>query len=84
MTIVLASVTFALWFIHFSGIPAKLKLPAKPFRCDVCLPVWLSLGLYWLPSWVPEMILIAFGSGILAVPVRNVVLNIFRKQTINA
>ena len=84
MTIVLASVTLSLWFIHFSGIPALLRLPAKPFRCDVCLPVWVSLGLYWLPSWIPEMLLIAFVSGIIAVPIRNLALNVIKKQTINA
>jgi len=76
--ILLASLAFTFWWIHMSGIPERLKLRPKPFRCDICLPIYTTSALWWAPSWVPELIATAFGAAILAPFVRNFLHNLNR------
>ena len=59
-----------------SGIPDKLKLPPKPFRCDICLPIWTTAAMWWAPEWVPSLVATAFGSSIIAPFFRNLLLNL--------
>jgi hypothetical protein len=74
--ILLASLTFTFWWVNMSGIPARLKLPAKPFRCDICVPIYTTVAMWWAPDWVPSLISTAFGGAILAPFVRNFLHNV--------
>ena len=64
---ILASSLFSYYFIEMGRFPLKWKLNFKPFNCLVCLPAWIALALYLLPIEVTEIIIVMFGSAILAV-----------------
>jgi hypothetical protein len=64
---ILASALFSYYFIEMGRFPLKLKLNFRPFNCLVCLPAWVALALYLLPIEVTEIIIVMFGSAILAV-----------------
>jgi hypothetical protein len=64
---ILASALFSYYFIEMGRFPLKWKLNFKPFNCLVCLPAWVALALYLLPIEVTEIIIVMFGSAILAV-----------------
>ena len=64
---ILASALFSYYFIEMGRFPLKWKLNFKPFNCLVCLPAWIALALYLLPIEVTEIIIVMFGSAILAV-----------------
>jgi hypothetical protein len=64
---ILASALFSYYFIEMGRFPLKWKLNFKPFNCLVCLPAWTALALYLLPIEVTEIIIVMFGSAILAV-----------------
>jgi len=82
--IILTSFLFSFWFIQMSGMVRSLRLNFKPFNCDVCLPVWVAIGLYWSPVWVVDMLLTAFSSGIASYYLTNLLLNLRNRQKINA
>ena len=64
---ILASALFSYYFIEMGRFPLKWKINFKPFNCLVCLPAWVALALYLLPIEVTEVIIVMFGSAILAV-----------------
>jgi ABC-type thiamin/hydroxymethylpyrimidine transport system permease subunit len=64
--IIVASVSFALFFVEIHRFYYKWKLNFKPFNCASCLASWLALGLYFLPEYVTEIVLVMFGSGVIA------------------
>lgn len=64
---ILASALFSYYFIEMGRFPLKCKLNFRPFNCLVCLPAWVALALYLLPIEVTEIIIVMFGSAILAV-----------------
>jgi ABC-type transporter Mla maintaining outer membrane lipid asymmetry permease subunit MlaE len=64
---ILASALFSYYFIEMGRFPLKWKMNFKPFNCLVCLPAWVALALYLLPIEVTEIIIVMFGSAILAV-----------------
>jgi hypothetical protein len=64
---ILASALFSYYFIEMGRFPLKWKINFKPFNCLVCLPAWVALALYLLPIEVTELIIVMFGSAILAV-----------------
>jgi hypothetical protein len=76
MMTIIASALFTFWFATLSGLPQKWKLPARPFGCVVCLPVWLSAALYFAPDWVSEATAIVFGSPVVAWLFNNMMKNL--------
>jgi hypothetical protein len=64
---ILAAGLFSFYFIEMARFHKKLKLDFRPFNCLVCLPAWVALALYLLPIEVTEVIIVMFGSAILAV-----------------
>lgn len=63
--VLIASVTFTLYFVTFARLHLKFKLNFKPLNCEVCLPVYVALVLLFCPESVSEIIIVIFGSGIL-------------------
>jgi hypothetical protein len=80
MIIILASVLFTFWFVTLSGLPQRWRLPARPFGCVICLPVYISAALYFCPSWVPEAVSIVFGSPIAAWLFNNLLTNLKNRK----
>lgn len=64
--IIPAALSFALFFVEIHGFHRKWRLNFKPFNCASCLASWLALGLFFLPDWIAQVILVMFGSGVLA------------------
>lgn len=62
--ILIASIGFTLWFITFANLPMKLKLWFKPFNCEVCLPVYLTIAMWWMPGIVIDIVSVATWSAI--------------------
>lgn len=82
--IILTSFLLSFWFIHMSGMARSLRLNFKPFNCDVCLPVWVAIGLYWSPVWIVDMLLTAFAAGVASYFLTNLMLNLRNRQKLNA
>lgn len=59
ISILIASVGFTLWFITFANLPHKLRLAFKPFNCEVCLPIYITIALWFMPSIVAEIVAVA-------------------------
>jgi hypothetical protein len=75
--IILASIAFTFYFIEMARIPDKIKLlKRKPFNCVMCLSVWISLALFFAPAMVTNIILVMFGTGVLAPFFRNFLHNL--------
>lgn len=75
--IILASVAFTFYFIEMARIPDKIKLlKRKPFNCVMCLSVWTAIALFFLPAIVTNLIVVAFGTGVLAPFIRNFLHNL--------
>ena len=75
--IILASIAFTFYFIEMARIPDRLPLiKRKPFNCVMCLSVWTSLALFFAPPIVTNIILVMFGTGVLAPFVRNFLHNL--------
>lgn len=72
--IIIAAICFSLFVIEIHRLPEKWKLNFKPFNCSSCLAAWLSLCLYFLPTIVTDIIVIMFGSGVLA-PIARTFMN---------
>lgn len=74
LTIIVASISFAYYFIEVAGIPhwikRKLNLHRfariKPLDCLTCLSVWVAVILFFLPVIAPQFIATIFLSGIIA------------------
>lgn len=64
---IIAAALFSFYFIEFARFHKKLKIDFKPFNCLVCLPAWTGLALYFLPSFITEIIIVMFSAAILAV-----------------
>lgn len=62
----IAAILFSLYFITFSRLYLKLRLNFPPFNCALCLASWISIALYFAPQIISEVMITAFGSGILA------------------
>ena len=79
MMIIIASVLFTFWFATLSGLVQKWKLPARPFGCVVCLPVYISAALYFAPDWISEAVAIVFASPVVAWLFTNMMNNLKRR-----
>lgn len=78
---ILASALFSYYFIEMGRFPLKWKLNFKPFNCLVCLPAWVALALYLLPIEVTEIIIVMFGSAILAVLFKTLMTKAYESGT---
>jgi hypothetical protein len=75
--IIVASIAFTFYFIEMARIPDKITiLKRKPFNCVMCLSVWTSLALFFAPVIVTNIILVMFGTGVLAPFIRNFLHNL--------
>jgi hypothetical protein len=75
--IIVASIAFTFYFIEMARIPDKITiLKRKPFNCVMCLSVWTSLALFFAPAIVTNIILVMFGTGVLAPFIRNFLHNL--------
>jgi NAD/NADP transhydrogenase beta subunit len=63
--VLIASVTFTLYFVTFARLHIKFKLNFKPLNCEVCLPFYVALVLLFCPEIVSEIIIVLFSGGIL-------------------
>ena len=63
--VLIASVTFTLYFVTFARLHIKFKLNFKPLNCEVCLPFYVAIVLLFCPESISEIIIVIFGSGIL-------------------
>lgn len=63
--VLIASVTFTLYFVTFAQLHIKFKLNFKPLNCEVCLPFYIALILLFCPEIVSEIVIVLFGGGIL-------------------
>lgn len=67
-----AGILLAYFFINVAGfhmvLKRMLKRPGrlKPFDCQQCLTVWMTLALYFLPLEVSECIAVVLGAGYFA------------------
>jgi len=74
LIIIIASISFAYYFIEIAGIPHAIKKKLnygrfqrlKPLDCLTCLSVWVAVILFFLPAIAPEFIATIFLSGIIA------------------
>ena len=74
LIIIIASISFAYYFIEIAGIPHAIKRKLnygrfqrlKPLDCLTCLSVWVAVILFFLPAIAPEFIATIFLSGIIA------------------
>ena len=80
LKIVIASLFFVFYFIDMARLPEKLKVNFKPFNCNMCLSVYISIALYFLPVMVLNCVLVAFVAGVSAPLFRNLMNNIFFKK----
>jgi hypothetical protein len=68
----------AYYFVNVAGfhmlIKKSLRLPIesriKPFDCVVCLSVWLSVILYFLPVEISQFLTIVFAAGFISTRVK--------------
>ena len=63
--VLIASVTFTLYFVTFARLHIKFKLNFKPLNCEVCLPFYVALVLLFCPESISEIVIVLFGGGIL-------------------
>jgi hypothetical protein len=64
--VLIASVTFTLYFVTFARLHIKFKVNFKPLNCEVCLPFYVALILLFCPEIVSEIVIVLFGGGILS------------------
>lgn len=69
--IIIAAALFSFYFIEMGRFPKKWNINVRPFNCLVCLPAWVSLGLYFLPLIVTEVMIAMFGAAILSVLIKT-------------
>jgi NAD/NADP transhydrogenase beta subunit len=63
--VLIASITFTLYFVTFARLHIKFKLNFKPLNCEVCLPFYVALVLLFCPESISEIVIVLFGGGIL-------------------
>ena len=80
MKIIIGAIAFSIYFIEYGRFPVKWRINFKPFNCVMCLSVWVSLWLLFMPDWLVNGFEIVFITGVLSVPVRNLIINILKKQ----
>lgn len=78
--VITISVLFTFWFIYQSRLAEKLKLNFKPFNCDICLPFWVSLVLYWLPLDIINVFFCALISAVFTPFIKNFFVNLYFKK----
>lgn len=78
--IIIGSIAFAIYFIEYGRFPLKWRINVKPFNCVMCLSVWVSLWLLFMPEWIVNGFLTMFVAGVLSVPVRNLIINLIFKN----
>ena len=74
LIIIVASISFAYYFINIAVIPSAIKRKLnfsrfqrlKPLDCLTCLSVWVAVILFFMPAIAPEFIATIFLSGIIA------------------
>jgi hypothetical protein len=74
LTIIVASISFAYYFIEIAGIPHAIKRKLnygrfqrlKPLDCLTCLSVWVSVFLFFCPILTSQFVATIFLSGIIA------------------
>ena len=64
--VLIASVTFTLYFVTFARLHIKFKLNFKPFNCEVCLPFYVALVLLFCHESISEIVIVLFSGGIIA------------------
>lgn len=79
--IILAAVLFTFYWIEFARIPRKLRLPNKPFMCDVCLPVWVALGFVFVPEGILDIIIVCTAAPVVYLLTRNLIINLLNRTT---
>ena len=67
LQILFAAILSAVYFIEMARMHKVLRIDFRPFNCLVCLPAWVALALYWLPSYVTEILIVMMGAAILSV-----------------
>jgi hypothetical protein len=74
LTIIVASISFAYYFIEIAGVPFWIKRKLnfhrfqrlKPLDCLTCLSVWVAVFLFFCPILTSQFIATIFLSGIIA------------------
>ena len=74
LIIIIASISFAYYFIEIAGVPFWIKRKLnfhrfqrlKPLDCLTCLSVWVAVILFFMPAIAPEFIATIFLCGIIA------------------
>lgn len=74
--IIIAAALFSFYFIDMARFPKKWKLDFKPFNCLVCLPAWIALALYFLPTTVTEIVIVMMAAVILSVIIKTLIYRI--------
>ena len=64
ISVLVASIGFSLWFITFANIPQKWNIAFKPFNCEVCFPIYVTVVLLFCPTIVSEVLAICSWSAI--------------------
>lgn len=71
-TVAIAGILMAHFFINVAGFHMVLKRllnrtgRLKPFDCQQCLTVWMTLALYFMPIEISHCIAIVLGAGYLS------------------
>jgi hypothetical protein len=63
--ILLAGITFAIFFVEIHKFHVKLRLNFKPFNCSSCLSAWTTLILYFIPENIVTPIAYMFTAGVI-------------------
>jgi hypothetical protein len=72
--ILLAGISFAIFFVEIHGFYKKWDLNYKPFNCASCLAAWTTGVMYFMPAEVVYFTAMFFGAGCLT-PVLIVLIN---------
>ena len=75
MITVLASACFALFFT-LNNLHVSFKVKFKPFSCTPCLTFWTACLLLLLPESVSYYTAVAFGAGVCAMIMRQLMLKL--------
>jgi hypothetical protein len=76
--IILAAISFALFFVEIHQLHIKWKLNFKPFSCTSCLGAWVGLILYILPEIFTNIAAVMFVPGVLAPIITKLMWNLWK------
>ena len=76
--IILAAISFALFFVEIHQLHIKWKLNFKPFSCTSCLSAWVGLALYILPEIFTNIAAVVFIPGVLAPIITKLMWNLWK------